>query len=135
MNIHEIKDEKEKKFSQLSKDVGLFWAFSNQQFEENRTPLKEGEKYISIGGGGYMPKGNYEAFEKGYEDIEAWYKQAVKDNKQRKALISYELANHECYYTGDIQSALDVLGEDYTREEVLEVYRAERKAWVEMQES
>jgi len=36
--------------------------------------------------------------------------------------VLYELNNHECFYTGDIDDAMDVLGEDYSREYVREVY-------------
>ena len=45
----EIKKEYEEKRTEFFKDCGLFWAFSNKQFFENKTPLQEGEKYVSIG--------------------------------------------------------------------------------------
>ncbi len=126
MTISEIKLEKEKRFDQLIKSVGMFFAFSTSQFHENKTPLKEGEKYVSIGMGGYMPKGNVEAYIKGNKEIDKWYKETIKANKARKANIAYELANHEAYYTGDVEQTLEALGEDYTREEVAKVYNEEK---------
>lgn len=125
--IHEIKDQKEQKVTDLINAVGMFFAFSNKQFQENKTPLKEGEKYVSIGGGGYLPKGNLDAYINGIEEIQSWYKAEIKANKGRRANIAYELENHEAYYTGDIEATLEALGEDYTREEVKKVFNEERE--------
>jgi len=126
-NIQDIKKEREEKQTQLFKECGLFWAFSNQQFAENKTPLKEGEKYVSIGAGGYLPKGNLDAFLKGMKEQDKWYKAEIKANKgARRANIAYELANHEAYYTGDISDAMEALGKEYTKKEVLKVYLEEK---------
>jgi len=125
--ITEIKAEKEAKFNEIIKSVGMFFAFSNQQFNENKTPLKEGEKYVSLGAGAYMPKGNVDLWVNESKAINKWYKEEVKANKARKANIVYELNNHEAFYTGELEETLEALGEDYTREEVREVYNAERE--------
>ena len=106
----------------------MFFAFSTEQFHENKTPLKEGEKYVSIGMGGYMPKGNVQQYLDGSKTIEKWYKAEIKACKgARRANIAYELNNHEAYYTGDISDTLRSLGRDYTRAEVLKVYIEESK--------
>lgn len=123
--ISEVKAAQQLKVNELMTNCGVFWAFSNEQFLTNKTPLAEGEKYVSIGAGGYMPKGKVEAFKSGMKEIKAWYKSAIKKDGLRRAYIIYELNNHEAFYTGDIDLAVEVLGSDYTREEVLEVYRAE----------
>lgn len=125
MNISEIKEEREKKQSALFKEVGLFWAFSNKQFDENKTPLREGEKYIRIDGGGFMPAGNWDAFEKGLDEIHKWYNDTIKSGNLRREHIVYELANHEAWYTGDIEDTLAALGPDYTAEEVRKVFNEE----------
>lgn len=131
-NIHDIKTEREAKQTQLFNECGLFWAFSNEQFDKNKTPLKEGEKYVSIGAGGYLPKGKVDTFLNGMETINKWYKAEVKANKgARRANIAYELSNHEAYYTGDISDTLRTLGKEYTRKEVLKVYLEERGAVLE----
>lgn len=122
-NIPQIKKEQEDKMSELLKQCGVFFAFSNSQFQENKTPLEEGEKYVSIGSGGYAPKSKVLDFHNGLDDINNWYKSEIKANKARKALIEYELANHEAYYTGDISDTLSSLGSDYTYTEVRDVYR------------
>lgn len=123
-SLGQIKTEKQAKVDQLFKDCGLFFAFSNEQFHANKTPLKEGEKYVHIGAGGYLPKGQVDNFTKGMAEIEKWFKAEIKENKARKDLIVYELNNYECMYTGDIEPALAALGEGFTKEEVWGVYRS-----------
>jgi hypothetical protein len=128
MNLQEIKKQQEKKHSELFKQCGVFFAFSNEQFNENKTPLQEGEKYVSIGMGGYLPKGKVKAFCDGMDEIKKWYKQQVADNKEmRRNDIVYQLGNHECWYTYDIEPALAALGPEYTKKEVLKVFNEEHK--------
>lgn len=120
--IQQIKKEQEDKMSELFKQCGVFFAFSNSQFTENKTALEDGDKYVSIGGGGYCPKSKIQAVSGGFEAIEKWYKAEIKANIARKSHIEYELANHEAYYTGCIDSTCEALGDYYTREEVSAVY-------------
>lgn len=134
-DLHEIKAEKENKVSELLKFCSVFFAFSNEQFHANKTPLAEGEKYVSIGAGGYMPKGKAQDFKKGLDDIDTWFKSEVKSQKLRRANIIYELGNYECWYTGEIEDAVNALGEDYTLEEIQEVYRTERNKQITARET
>lgn len=124
--LHELKSEKESKVSALITDCSMFFAFSNEQFAENKTPLQEGEKYVSLGAGAYMPKSKVTVYLDGIKAINKWYKLAVKDNKVRRENIVYELNNHEAFYTFDIESTLNALGEDYTKTEVMQVFNVER---------
>lgn len=123
MTYGEIKAKREADTNKLFSDLGVFWAFSNKQFDENKTPLQEGEKYVDIGAGGFMPKHNVQALTDGMKAINDTFKNAIADSKARETHILYELNNHECFYTGDIESALDALGEGYTSEEVQAVYK------------
>lgn len=128
MTIQEIKKQQDDKHSELFKSVGLFWAFSNEQFAANKTPLQEGDKYVSIGAGGYLPKINVDILLKGMADIKKWYSAQVKATKEsRRALIAYELANHEAYYTGDITDTMQALGSGFTKKEVWKVWHEENK--------
>lgn len=125
--LNEIKEAKQKKIDELLKRCLVFFAFSNEQFAESKTPLKEGEKYVRMGMGGFIPSGMVKEFNAGWKEVEAWYKAEIKANKARKANIAYELSNHEAYLTGDIEDTLEALGEDYTHEEVAEVFHKEMK--------
>lgn len=125
--LSQIKREREESMNELFKDCGVFWAFSNEQFNENKTPLKEGEKYTSMGAGGYLPKINVDRLLKGSEEIEKIFKAEISERKSlRRDHIVYELGNHESYYTGSIEDALEALGDDYTKAEVAKVYHEER---------
>lgn len=125
-NLQQIKQNRQAATDKLLDDCGVFFAFSNQQFEENKTPLNEGDKYISIGAGGYMPKSNANKFIQGMKDIEKGYKSELKKSKElRRENIRYELANHEAWYTGDITDTLAALGKDYKAKEVWKVYHEE----------
>ena len=132
--LEQIKKEQKNKYTELFNKVGLFWAFSNEQFAEGarKNPLNENDKYLSVGAGGYIAKSKVDIFVNGMEDIKKWYKKETAENKAiRIKLISYELSNHECYYIGDIQPALDALGSEYTKKEVLKVYKANYQKWAE----
>jgi hypothetical protein len=128
-NLSAIKAEKENKVSELIKACSMFFAFSNEQFEKNKTPLQDGEKYVSLGAGAYMPKSQVDNWIKGSKDIDIWYKAALKGNKLRYQNIAYELANHEAFYTCSIDDTLEALGPDYSREEVQAVYWKEYKKY------
>lgn len=127
-SLGELRKEKDQKMDQLVLDCGMFFAFSNEQFSEGvkKSPLAEGDKYVSIGSGGYMPKSKAPIYVAGIKRITLEFKNEVEENKQRKANILHELNNHECFYIGEIEDALDALGPDYSAEEVLEVFNAQR---------
>lgn len=124
----EIKKEKEKMTTELFDKCGVFFAFSNEQFAENKTPLKEGEKYISIGAGGYMPKGNIDAFQEGMKAINQFGKKKVKDKNLAETEILYELNNHECFYTSDYSDVVDMFKGTYTEKQIRDVYNKHRES-------
>lgn len=126
-NLQELKKEKENKVSELIKETGMFFAFSNEQFNENKTPLQDGEKYVSLGAGCYLPKSKVNAYLNGSKEIDKWFKSEVKQNKLRKEHIIYELSNHEAWYTMEIEDTLTALGEDFTEDEVKKVFWSEYK--------
>lgn len=127
VNITDLKVEKQNKVDALITSCKVFFAFSNEQFTSSIPTLEEGDKIVSMGAGGYLPKSQVQNWIDGMDAIGKWYKGATKSIKLRKQNIAYELSNHEAYYTGDISDTLDALGEDYTRAEVLEVFYKERR--------
>jgi hypothetical protein len=127
VDYQNIKKEKEKMTTELFEKCGVFFAFSDKQFDENKTPLKEGEKYVSIGGGGYMPKGSIKAFEEGMKAINSYGKQKVKKGNLQETEILYELQNHECFYTGDISDVVDLFEGTYTVKQIRDVYNKYRE--------
>jgi len=115
----------EKKQTDCFKKHGVIFAFSNKQFEEQK---QNNVTYVSLGGGTLCPKNNVKKFIEDHSDIiKAGIAQDIKENGKAN-IIERELANYECYYTGDIENCVEAL-EDYgfTHEDVLEVYRETRE--------
>lgn len=120
MTIQEIKQQQSERMSKILKDNNIFFAFSNKQFEENKTPLKDGEKYASLFGGGFIPSSNLEAYKKQTNDLNEWFFNSIKENNLIESHILYELQNHEAFYTYDIEEAFNSL--PYSKEEVQKVF-------------
>jgi len=123
MTYQEIKKKRQYDYDKLLKDLGVFWAFSNEQFEKGKTPLAEGEKYVSIGMGGFIGKNSVDAMIEGMDKIEKTFKSEIKEFRMREKHILYELNNHECFYVGYPDGAMEALGDDYTLEEVSAVFK------------
>lgn len=129
MTYAELKATRQKKYDELFEAVHLFWAFGNDQFNEamKKHPLEEGFKYCSIGAGGYFPGQYKQQYIDGMDAIHAWEKQANKELKESRAetekAILYELHNHECFYTGDIDDVVDLFKGTYTLQQIRAVYR------------
>jgi len=127
MNYQEIRKEKEVRVSKLIKDCRMFFAFSDEQFEEGKTVKEPDEKYLALGAGCYMPKSCLPIWKAGNDAIDAWQKEVVKNNKLEDKEILYELENHEAFYTGDIEDTFEALEKKYTREHIWKVYNKNSK--------
>jgi hypothetical protein len=130
MTIKELKQHKQDLYSGTFEDLHVFFAFGNEQFEQEVNKLRQdkilldGEKLSPIGAGGYVPAKNLSTLKSEIAKIEKWYKFQVKELKDGKEdLILYELNNFECFYSNDITDALDVLIPlGITKKEVETVY-------------
>ena len=109
------------KIDKILEDNGAFFDFSKSQFDKQKT---EGTVYVQTEAGLLCPKDKAEQCLKAIDDC---YEQAIQQRLSdytKEEIIEYELGNYECYYTGDITNALDVLSNyKITPEEVLEVYQ------------
>lgn len=116
-----IKDEQ----SSLLKELGAFFAFSDEQFKEgvaeNKHLKPEGTKWASVGAGMYMPSVNVDEFVGRHaETVKAGMKRDLTENG-RSGVLSREIGNYEVTYTGDVndpnfRDALDGYG--FTEEEI-----------------
>lgn len=107
--------------TELLNKYGVFFAFSNKQFDEQK---QDGKIYVQLPSGALCPKENVTSFLKEYNlIIDQGIAQDLKENG-RENIIKRELCNHECSYTGDIQPCVDAL-ESYgiTVEEIEAVFK------------
>lgn len=119
-----LNDYTEDAITKVLNQHGAFFAFSNQQMDEKK---KEGVTYVNCGSGLICPKENAIQLMKDVINVgDKGIQQDVRENG-REAIIKRELANHEAYYTGDVDSTVDALDSyNITREEIVDVYRKER---------
>ena len=113
---HYIEEERTKLF----KDFGAFFAFNQEQADKG---IIKGVKYVSLGAGLYCPKVNVDNLISGLDRVgtDGMAKDIVENGKE--GIIRRELSNFECYYTGDLTTALDVLEPyGFTDEEISKVY-------------
>lgn len=102
----------------------IAFAFDNDQFTEAMRKLDlnptDTDKVYSIGGGGIIRKSDDKAFGDMLKDFENEANEAIDADTTGDGFIfdmfTYELANHEYSYTGDVEPALNVIG--LTLEEV-----------------
>ena len=133
-NYNELKEERSEKCEELFTKLGVFYAFSIEQFKEGQTknPLLPGEKYTSLGMGGYVRNSNTKKLFEGLDNIDKWFssenKKLKEDKQAREKAILYELINHEAFYTGYVTDALEVLKPlGYTKKDLVEVYKKHYK--------
>ena len=108
--------------SELFDSLGVFFAFSNEQFEKAH---KEGVKYTNCGSGMICPTENVKQLFAGLDTLhKKKIEYELRDNS-REQLIDEALGNYECFYTWDISDAVESL-EDHgiTRDEILARFNA-----------
>ena len=123
MTYSGVQQQVQDKLSTIFGDLGVFFAFNDEQMTEGLKKTKTKKKDIrSIHGGGFVSIKNAEQYMKQTSDLMKWQEKEVKKLDSDK-VIEYELANHECYYTGDISTAHDILkAYDFSLQQVQEVY-------------
>ena len=108
--------------TELFNKYGVFFAFSDKQFDEAK---KEGVKYSSMGAGMICPTEHCKAVWEGLSAIsKEGREQDLKENG-KEAIILRELYNYECYYSGDIEDAVEALeAYEFPYTDIIEVYRS-----------
>jgi len=117
MDYHTLTETHQKQFNTLSQKLGIFYAFSNEQFDKGLTTLNltrdnYKDKLSSVGNGGYILKENVKELETFSINQHNELHEAYKDNDFLLKALTYELCNHEYCYTGDSTDALNALGLD-----------------------
>jgi len=108
----QFKTNKSKEWSKLK---GIFYAFSDDQFNEGIAKIgitqdEVKEKLYNLGGGGYILKSESKNMERMLQNASDELDAILNDKKQLLDALSYELMNHEYCITYDTSDALDALG-------------------------
>lgn len=120
--IKEIQKEQIVKLSALFKELGIFFAFSQEQFNEQK---KEGVVYVSGDFGMVLPAENVKAYYDRHKKLIDEETEELKANVPMDDYIRYQLANHECFFTGDYEEILEFVQAFYTHctmEDIRRVY-------------
>lgn len=110
MSFSDAYREYDKKVNLELSNTGIFYAFSKEQFNQNK-PIKDASDtdYLSIGYGAYIHKKDKSKLDKYFNEIAPRLRQELVSKVSIEDFIYYELINHECYYTGDYTEILEVL--------------------------
>lgn len=112
MKYIDLKNKHSKNFNAFKY---IFFAFSDDQFNEGMKKLNlnaetDLNKIVPLKNGGYVLKEHLAEFKKMFLDADNELETFLKDDKNLKDALIYELANHEYCYTYDYSDALDALG-------------------------
>lgn len=118
-SFEELKKEYEERTNEELKKTGIFYAFSNSQFEENRTYKEDStdSDYLYITAGGYIHKKDKSKLDNYFNKILPNLKKEFTSKININDLIEYELINHECYYTGDFYEIVPLI-ESYLQTDI-----------------
>jgi hypothetical protein len=113
-NFREMyKDYENKTHEELTK-TGIFFAFSNEQFDENKIPKDAPDnEFVSVGAGAYIHKSNADKLNNYFNVILPQLQKELTTKINIEDFILYELYNYEAFYTGDITEAVDIILDFY----------------------
>ena len=116
--------------TKLFDELGAFFAFSNEQFDEAKNPKVK--KYVSLGAGLVCPKENVDEFQEQYNNlIQEGIRQDLAEN-DKIGIIHRELGNYEYCVTYDISDTVAALQQyGITPEEIQAEVKPYLKAYYE----
>lgn len=123
--ISTLNEYQENKMTELFNRFGIFFAFSTKQFEESK---KQGVEYVSLGMGMIVPKENVKPYMEQFQQLCKELENKYQEQVPLEDYISYQLSNHEAFYTYDIEPTLEAVRQMYpncTEEEVQNVFSKE----------
>lgn len=121
-----LSDYMDEEQTKLFEELGVFFAFSDAQFEEgvakNKHKKPAGTKWASFGMGMYMPSINTDEFERRHEElVKNCIKRDIAENG-KEAILQRELMNYEIglSYEGinDPNFRDGIKGYGFTKEEI-----------------
>lgn len=120
-NFYKIKEEFDNKSQNELHKTGIFYAFSNSQWEEYRTYKENStdKDYLTVYGGAYIHKNDKSKLDNYFKNILPKLKKELVNNVGIDSIIEYELINHECFYTEEWNVIIPVI-ENYLGSDISE---------------
>lgn len=135
-NFEKEKELYSSRYNEELNKTGIFFAFSNQQFEENKIPKDETEGFISCGGGMYIHKKNKSKLDDFFNITEKKLQKDFLSKTTIEEMIQYELINHECFLTGEPFEILELIrsyyqdtSEDEIKRKIESIYSKNQEIW------
>lgn len=114
MTFRDAYKEYEGKSNKALNDTNIFYAFSMEQFNNNKTYKDASDsEYLNVMSGAYIHKKDKDKLDKYFNEILPQLKKDLISKIKIQDLIEYELSNYECYYTGDYTDIFDVVKSYY----------------------
>jgi hypothetical protein len=116
-----LSDYMEAKQTQLFKETGTFFAFSDRQYEEQ---VDKSKTYVYMGAGMYtLKKFAIDQIEKHYQIYKDSIKEDIKENG-KDGIILREILNYESYYTNDLTETIEALKDyPFTEDDISHIYQ------------
>lgn len=121
--IHELNKEHQDRTSKILDDLGIFFAFSDEQFEEK---AQEGVAYVYGQHGEIIPEQNVKEYYIRMKEAQDIRKKAYAHNVDMDDCIRYELSSHEAWYTYSIEDAMGAVKSsfpDVTEDDMWRVFK------------
>lgn len=116
----ESKQQLDAAMSATYEKFGAFYAFSNQQFDDQK---KEGIVYVNMGSGLIAPKEKAKEFYAELKEILNNYHKTRLEIEGKDKIIMDELFNHECQIVGCYDDIIDLMDSyGITEEDILKVW-------------
>lgn len=119
--LNDLFVERKQRLDALLLECKVFFAFSDEQFENSKTALDDGDQYAQVGMGTYMPKSLVKRFVIVSNENKKWADEFVKENGLEEAEILNCLDDHEAFYTCELDDTAGALPQ-YTIEQIQAVF-------------
>lgn len=121
-SIAQIKKEHQEQHAAMLKSLGIFFAFDEEQFQEQK---QDGVEYCGTDYGMIIPKHKMEEYKTKSREISDKYNKEIVQLFGLDKFIADTLENQEAYYSGDLDEALEIVQATFpgcTYEDVEKVY-------------
>lgn len=123
-SIAQFKKEHQEQHAAMLKSLGIFFAFDEEQFQEQK---QDGVEYCCTDYGMIIPKHKMEEYKSKSREISDKYNKEIAQLFGLDKFIADTLENQETYYSGDLEEALEIVQNTFTEctmEDIERIYNA-----------